>query len=85
MRSDMPPRRSVRYQIAQKLHAVTEQPTDGYANLRYRDLIDILLLGELVEDPRAVRDVHAAAEQVRTLIASLEASAPTRQSDASKP
>lgn len=117
---------SLRYQIAQKIHAVTEQPTDGRVNLRHWDLIDILLLRELMEDLRAVReachevfrirakhawpprlhtpgaweapfaalatelkfaitDVHVAAEQVRTLIASIEASIPIRRSDASKP
>lgn len=41
---------SVRYQIAQKLHACTEPPANGRTNDRFRDLIDILLLEELVED-----------------------------------
>ena len=40
----------VRYQIAQKLHACTEPPADGRRNDRFRDLIDLLLLEELVED-----------------------------------
>lgn len=40
---------SLRYQIAQKLHAVTEQPSVG-ENLRYWDLIDLILLRELVRD-----------------------------------
>ena len=34
----------------QKLHACTETPADGRTNDRFRDLIDLLLLGELVED-----------------------------------
>lgn len=41
---------SIRYQIAQKLHACTEFPTDGRENDRFRDLVDLLLLEELVED-----------------------------------
>jgi hypothetical protein len=39
---------AVRYQIAQKLHAVTERPSD-HENARYWDLIDLLLLRDLVE------------------------------------
>jgi hypothetical protein len=39
---------SVRYQIAQKLHACTQLFDDGPANSRFRDLIDILLLRELL-------------------------------------
>lgn len=41
---------AVRYQIAQKIHACTEIPTDGRENDRFRDLIDIPLLRELIED-----------------------------------
>jgi Domain of unknown function (DUF1814). len=40
---------SLRYQIAQKIHAVTEQPS-GRANLRYWDLIDLILLSEMLGD-----------------------------------
>lgn len=40
----------VRYQIAQKLHACTEVVPDGGDNGRYRDLLDLLLLEELVVD-----------------------------------
>jgi hypothetical protein len=49
---------SIRYQMAQKLHACTEVPADGRGNDRFRDLIDLLLLEELVEDGEwaAVRD-----------------------------
>lgn len=39
---------SVRYQIAQKLHACTEIPVAGRSNDRFRDLIDLLLLEQLV-------------------------------------
>lgn len=43
----------MRYQIAQKLHAVTERPP-GRENTRFRDLVDLLLLRGLIEDPRGV-------------------------------
>lgn len=46
---------SLRFQIAQKLHAVTERPTDGRVNHRYWDLIDLILLRPLMQDPAAVR------------------------------
>jgi len=61
----------VRYQVAQKLHACTELPTDGRSNDRFRDLIDLLLLAELLEDDEwsgvreaceelfALREMHA--------------------------
>ncbi len=39
---------SVRYQIAQKPHACTEVFGEGPANARFRDLIDVLLLRELL-------------------------------------
>jgi len=41
---------SVRYQIAQKIHACTEIYTGGRENDRFRDLIDLPLLRDLVED-----------------------------------
>jgi hypothetical protein len=41
---------SLRYQIAQKIHAVTEDPADGRPNLRYWDLIDLILLRALLEE-----------------------------------
>lgn len=40
---------AVRWQIAQKLHACTEQPVDR-VNDRFRDLLDLQLLRELVGD-----------------------------------
>jgi Nucleotidyl transferase AbiEii toxin, Type IV TA system len=39
---------SLRYQIAQKLHACTQVFDDGPANSCFRDLIDLLLLRELL-------------------------------------
>lgn len=45
---------SVRYQIAQKIHAVTEQP-EHRENDRFRDLIDLLLLRDLVDNLQPVR------------------------------
>jgi hypothetical protein len=47
---------SVRWQLAQKLHACTEPQRPGNPpNDWYRDLIDILLLWDLVEDSAPVR------------------------------
>jgi Nucleotidyl transferase AbiEii toxin, Type IV TA system len=46
---------SLRYQIATKLHAVTERFDDG-ENDRFRDLIDLLLLAELEPDLTRVAD-----------------------------
>jgi hypothetical protein len=40
---------SLRYQVAQKLHAVTKQPPDR-PNLRFWDLIDLILLEALLDD-----------------------------------
>lgn len=39
---------SLRYQIAQKLHAVSERPSDR-ENLRFWDLIDLILLAEMLQ------------------------------------
>lgn len=46
---------SLRYQMATKLHAVTERFDDG-ENDRFRDLIDLLLLAELEPDLTRVAD-----------------------------
>jgi len=43
---------ALRYQVAQKLHAVTEQP-DGRANHRFWDLVDLQLQRELLGDDLA--------------------------------
>lgn len=54
-----------RYQIAQKLHAVTEQPPDR-PNLRFWDRIDLILLGPLLgDDVATVRDAAAAIFEAR--------------------
>lgn len=55
----------VRYQIAQKLHACTEVTTNK-ENDRFRDLIDLLLLEELVVD-EAWPDVRVACVEVFAL------------------
>ncbi len=51
---------SLRYQIATKLHAVTER-FDGEQNDRYRDLVDLILLRDLAPD---LGDVKAACEDI---------------------
>ncbi len=43
---------ALRYQVAQKIHAVTEQP-DGWTNHRFWDLIDLQLQRELLGDDLA--------------------------------
>lgn len=58
---------SLRYQVAQKLHAVTEQPPDR-PNLRYWDLIDLVLLRDLLEDD--LGRVRSACEATFALRAS---------------
>lgn len=109
---------SLRYQVAQKLHAVTEQPSDR-PNLRFWDLIDLILLRDLIADLApvgdacreiftarathtwppallipdgwaepygrlaaeldfAITDVHAAGDEVRRLIAEIDAGRPIR-------
>lgn len=45
----------LRFQIAQKLHAVTDRPV-GRENHRFRDLVDLLLLRDLVDDVPALRE-----------------------------
>jgi hypothetical protein len=57
---------SLRYQIAQKIHAVTEEPADGRPNLRHWDLIDLILLRALLdEDLWRVRDACVQTFEVR--------------------
>lgn len=51
---------SIRYQIAQKLHACTEVFPTGRENDRFRDLIDLLLLRALDPDLTAIR--HACVD-----------------------
>ena len=55
---------SARYQLAHKLHAITQAPLSGYPNERVQDAVDVLLLRDLVPDLAAARaacvDVFAA-------------------------
>ncbi|MHB8681436.1 MAG: nucleotidyl transferase AbiEii/AbiGii toxin family protein [Acidimicrobiales bacterium] len=57
---------SVRYQMAQKLHACTEVPGPNRTNDRFRDLVDLLLLEELIEDEEW-SSVRAACEELFSL------------------
>jgi hypothetical protein len=57
---------SVRYQIAQKIHACTELYADGRENDRFRDLIDLQLLRDLVDgDLPVVRDACVEIFELR--------------------
>jgi hypothetical protein len=55
---------STRFQVAQKIHAVTERFEDR-ENERFRDLIDLLLLREIVEDLSSLRDACIATFEAR--------------------
>jgi hypothetical protein len=48
---------SLYVQAAQKIHAMTLPPAEGRRNERFRDLVDLLLLKELITDLPAFRDV----------------------------
>jgi hypothetical protein len=52
-------------QIAQKLHAVTEVPTDGKKNDRFRDLVDIVMLSALVAPSAELRTVCEETFHIR--------------------
>jgi hypothetical protein len=58
---------SVRYQIAQKIHACTEVYADGHENDRFRDLVDLALLRDLVDggDLPAVREACVEIFELR--------------------
>ena len=61
---------SLRYHIAQKIHAMTEPPLDDETpNERFRDLVDLLLMKELTADLGGVR---AACVDVFTIRATHE-------------
>lgn len=55
----------LRFQVAQKIHAVTERPTDR-ENRRFRDLVDLLLMRDLIDDLPALRDACAATFDCRS-------------------
>ncbi len=57
---------SVRYQIAQKIHACTEVFTEGRENDRFRDLIDLPLLRELLAEDE-LPAVRAACVEIFAL------------------
>jgi hypothetical protein len=48
------PASSLRFQIAQKLHAVSERPAER-TNDRFRDLVDLLVLRNRIDDRPALR------------------------------
>jgi hypothetical protein len=50
---------SLRYQIAQKIHAVTAPARDGRTNERFRDLVDLWLLRQLGADLVRLREACA--------------------------
>lgn len=57
---------SLRYHIAQKLHAMTEPPVDDETpNERFRDLVDVLLMRELTTDLGGVRAACNEVFEVR--------------------
>jgi hypothetical protein len=51
----------LRFHVAQKLHGLTLPPRSGKRNERFRDLVDLLLLDELLTDYTGLRE---ACEQV---------------------
>jgi hypothetical protein len=57
---------SLRYQIAQKLHAVTER-FDARENDRFRDLIDLIICRDLVSDLAEVREACTDTFDARQL------------------
>lgn len=52
-------------QVAQKLHAATEQPDDGRANDRFRDLLDIVILSGLTPPSPELRAVCEETFRIR--------------------
>jgi hypothetical protein len=57
---------SLRYQVAQKLHAVTQRSEEG-ENDRFRDLIDLIICRDLVADLAAVREACVDTFEARGL------------------
>jgi Nucleotidyl transferase AbiEii toxin, Type IV TA system len=51
----------LRYHIAQKIHGMTLPPLPGKRNERFKDLIDLILMEEMVTDYSGLRE---ACEQV---------------------
>jgi hypothetical protein len=57
----------IRYQLAQKLHACTENTGDERPNQRARDLVDILLIEELALEDDQLPDLRNACVEVFVL------------------
>lgn len=57
---------ATRWQIAQKLHACTEVPADDRTNDRFRDLPDLLMLWNLIDDDERLA-VREACEEIFAL------------------
>lgn len=55
---------SVRYQVAQKLHACTEVHETGPENNRFRDVMDILLIESLIRDEVGLRRTREACTDI---------------------
>lgn len=55
---------SLRYQIAQKIHACTER-FEGRENERVHDLIDLLLMEELIEDDARLKEACVEVFELR--------------------
>ncbi len=58
---------SLRYQIAQKLHACTESFDDGRPNARAHDIADLLIIDDLAGDNLNLAEVRAACVEVFAL------------------
>jgi hypothetical protein len=56
---------SLRYQLAQKLHAMTEPHSLDRPNERFHDLVDVLLLRDLVKDLHSLRQACVKLFTVR--------------------
>ena len=57
----------LRLHIAQKLHGMTLPPRPGKRNDRFRDLIDLLLMEELVTDYAGLRDACESVFRTRRM------------------
>jgi hypothetical protein len=58
---------SVRYQVAQKLHACTEVFHQGPENERFRDVMDILLVEDLLRDEVGLAATREACVDIFTV------------------
>lgn len=56
---------SLPYHVAQKIHAMTLPPREGWVNQRYRDLVDLLLLREWITDFETVKRACREVFEVR--------------------